>query len=142
MTTLQVVLTVLHIIIAFGLIAVVLFQSSKSEGLSGSIAGGAETFFGKNKGKTMDGILAKCTVILAILFVVTSVSLSALSRKASDVDAEADDQIQVEAEADVEGEAEVEADTEADADAEVEAEADTDAEAEAEVEAEAENTEE
>lgn len=141
MTTLQVVLTVLHIIIAFGLIAVVLFQSSKSEGLSGSIAGGAETFFGKNKGKTMDGILAKCTVILAILFVVTSVSLSALSRKASDVDAEAD-QNQVEVEADAEADAEAEVDAEADADAEVEADTDAEADAEAEVEADAENTEE
>ena len=95
MTTLQVVLTVLHLIIAFGLMAVVLFQSSKSEGLSGSIAGGAETFFGKNKGKTMDGVLAKFTVVLAILFVITSVSLSALSKKASDSDAADDNQSQV-----------------------------------------------
>lgn len=95
MTTLQVVLTVLHLIIAFGLMAVVLFQSSKSEGLSGSIAGGAETFFGKNKGKTMDGILAKFTVVLAILFVITSVSLSALSKKASESDAADDNQSQV-----------------------------------------------
>ncbi len=95
MTTLKVVLTVLHLIIAFGLMAVVLFQSSKSEGLSGSIAGGAETFFGKNKGKTMDGILAKFTVVLAILFVITSVSLSALSKKASESDAADDNQSQV-----------------------------------------------
>lgn len=88
MTALKVVLTVLHLVIAFGLIAVVLFQSSKSQGLSGSIAGGAETFFGKNKGKTMDGMLAKCTVVLAILFVVTSVSLSVLSKKTVNDDAE------------------------------------------------------
>lgn len=97
MTALKVVLTVLHLVIAFGLIAVVLFQSSKSQGLSGSIAGGAETFFGKNKGKTMDGMLAKCTVILAILFVVTSVSLSVLSKKSVDDDAEASQELQVEA---------------------------------------------
>ena len=97
MTALKVVLTVLHLIIAFGLVAVVLFQSSKSEGLSGSIAGGAETFFGKNKGKTMDGVLAKCTVVLAILFVVTSVSLSVLSKKAVNDDAEANQSQTVEA---------------------------------------------
>ncbi len=97
MTALKVVLTVLHLIIAFGLIAVVLFQSSKSEGLSGSIAGGAETFFGKNKGKTMDGVLAKCTVVLAILFVVTSVSLSVLSKRAVNDDAEANQSQTVEA---------------------------------------------
>lgn len=98
MTTLQVVLTVLHLIIAFGLMAVVLFQSSKSEGLSGSIAGGAETFFGKNKGKTMDGILAKFTVVLAILFVITSVSLSALSKKISDSDTADNGQSQIQEE--------------------------------------------
>ena len=77
---LKVVVTVIHILIAFGLVATVLFQSSKSQGLSGSIAGGAETFFGKNKGKTMDGVLAKLTVVLAILFVITSVSLSVIGK--------------------------------------------------------------
>lgn len=80
MEALKVVVTVIHILIAFGLVATVLFQSSKSQGLSGSIAGGAETFFGKNKGKTMDGVLAKLTVVLAILFVITSVSLSVIGK--------------------------------------------------------------
>ena len=84
MAALKIVLTVLHIVIAFSLVVSVLFQSGKSQGLSGTIAGGAETFFGKNKGKTMDGILAKVTVVLAILFVVTAVSLSAIERKISD----------------------------------------------------------
>ena len=84
MTALKVVITVLHLLIAFGLMVTVLFQSSKSQGLSGSIAGGAETFFGKNKGKTMDGVLAKITVVLAILFVITSVSLSLVGKKISD----------------------------------------------------------
>ena len=83
MAALKVVLTIVHLIIAFGLMVTVLFQSSKTQGLSGSIAGGAETFFGKNKGKTMDGILAKITVVLAILFVITSVSLSLLAKKTS-----------------------------------------------------------
>lgn len=129
MTTLKVVLTVLHLIIAFGLMAVVLFQSSKSEGLSGSIAGGAETFFGKNKGKTMDGVLAKCTVALAILFVITSVSLSALSKKAADTDAANDTQSQIQE--DVSSDAEENTGDEADTDAEenTDTEADTDAEA-------------
>ena len=44
---LQTVLTIVHVILSIILIAVVLFQSGKSAGLSGSIAGGAETFFGK-----------------------------------------------------------------------------------------------
>ena len=83
MEALKVVITVLHLLIAFGLMVTVLFQSSKSQGLSGSIAGGAETFFGKNKGNTIDGILAKVTVVLAILFVVTSISLSLIGKKIS-----------------------------------------------------------
>lgn len=118
MTTLKVVLTVLHLIIAFGLMAVVLFQSSKSEGLSGSIAGGAETFFGKNKGKTMDGVLAKFTVVLAILFVITSVSLSVLSKKSAGNDTADDTTSQVQEDTSSDTNADTEADTNTEADAE------------------------
>lgn len=67
---------VLHIIASLVLIVVVLLQSGKAAGLSGSIAGGAETFFGKNKGRTIDAILEKWTAAFAILFLVTSVALS------------------------------------------------------------------
>ncbi|MBR6719445.1 MAG: preprotein translocase subunit SecG [Clostridia bacterium] len=88
MAALKIVVTVIHILIAFGLMVTVLFQSGKSQGLSGSIAGGAETFFGKNKGKTMDGVLVKLTVILAILFVITSVSLSLIAKEMSNPAAE------------------------------------------------------
>ena len=73
---LQTVLTIVHVILSIVLIAVVLFQSGKSAGLSGSIAGGAETFFGKNKARTLDGILGKLTGIVAILFIATSFVLS------------------------------------------------------------------
>lgn len=66
------VLVILHLIVAIALIAIVLMQSGKSAGLSGSIAGGAETFFGKNKGKTIDAILSKITAAAAIIFLVTS----------------------------------------------------------------------
>lgn len=66
---------ILHIIIALILVVVVLFQSGKEAGLSGSIAGGSETFFGKNKGRTMDAILEKWTSVVAILFLITSVAL-------------------------------------------------------------------
>jgi len=65
-------LVILHLIVAIALIAIVLMQSGKSAGLSGSIAGGAETFFGKNKGKTIDAILSKVTAAAAIVFLVTS----------------------------------------------------------------------
>ena len=66
---------ILHIIISIILIAVVLLQSGKQAGLSGSIAGGSETFFGKNKGRTIDAILEKWTSVVAISFLVTSIAL-------------------------------------------------------------------
>lgn len=50
------------------LIVAVLMQSGKSHNLSGTIAGGAETFFGKAKGKTMDKMLGKITTVVAIFF--------------------------------------------------------------------------
>lgn len=65
-------LIILHIIVALALIAIVLMQSGKTAGLSGSISGGAETFFGKNKGRTIDAILSKITSAAAIVFLVTS----------------------------------------------------------------------
>ncbi|MBE7040884.1 MAG: preprotein translocase subunit SecG [Ruminococcaceae bacterium] len=80
MDTLQLVVQILHIIITIILIAVVLLQSGKQAGLSGSIAGGSETFFGKNKGRTIDAILGKWTSVVAVLFLVTSIVLFLLGK--------------------------------------------------------------
>lgn len=78
MGTLITVISIVHIIISLFLIVVVLLQSGKTAGLSGSIAGGAESFFGKNKGRTIDGILSKWTSVVAVLFIITSVALTML----------------------------------------------------------------
>ncbi len=67
----EVFLTVIYVIICIGLIATVLLQSGKSAGLSGSIAGGAESFFGKKKG--IDEKLSRLTAILAVSFLALSV---------------------------------------------------------------------
>jgi len=67
---------VLHFIVSIALIVVVLLQSSNHAGMSGAIAGGAETFFGKNKGRTIDGMLKKLTGVGAAIFIITSVVLS------------------------------------------------------------------
>ena len=75
----QVILTVLHVILCIGLIAVILLQSGKSAGLSGAIAGGAETFFGKKKG--LDEFFSKITVYVAVAFAITSVILVIISGK-------------------------------------------------------------
>jgi preprotein translocase subunit SecG len=65
----------MHILFCVSIIVIVLLQSGKQAGLSGSIAGGAETFFGKNKGRTIDAMLSKYTAFAAILFLVTSLVL-------------------------------------------------------------------
>lgn len=75
MTAWQIIATLIHILFALSIIIIVLLQSGKSAGLSGSIAGGAETFFGKNKGRTLDALLSKYTSFAAIAFLVTSLVL-------------------------------------------------------------------
>ncbi len=78
MEALKIILIILQIIVTVGLIASVLMQQGNSYGLSGSIAGGADTFFGKNKGRTLDGLLKKLTKIMAVLFIVLSLALTYL----------------------------------------------------------------
>jgi preprotein translocase subunit SecG len=69
------ILQILHAVVCVILIAVVLLQSGKQAGLSGTIAGGAETFFGKNKGRTIDAMLEKWTSVVAFLFLGLSIAL-------------------------------------------------------------------
>ena len=75
----QTALVIIHVIIAVVLTVIVLMQHGKQQGLSGAIAGGAETFFGKNKGRTVDAMLKKFTAVVAILFIVSSVVLTYVS---------------------------------------------------------------
>ena len=60
---------------ALFLIIAVLLQHGKSHHLSGSITGGAETFFGKERGKTIDKVMSKLTSAVAVLFVLAVVVL-------------------------------------------------------------------
>lgn len=68
----EIVMGVVLIITSIALVAMVLLQEGRSAGLSGAIAGGAETFLGKSKGKTIEQKLVKITKILAIVFFVLS----------------------------------------------------------------------
>lgn len=54
------------------LVVAVLLQHGKSYGLSGTIAGGAETFFGKDKGGRIDKILSRLTTVIGVVFVILS----------------------------------------------------------------------
>lgn len=64
----ETILGILLIVMSLFLIVAVLMQHGKSHGLSGTIAGGAETFFGKNKGASVDSMLSKITTVVAIVF--------------------------------------------------------------------------
>lgn len=75
MAILNIVVTVLLVITAIILIATVLLQPGEQSGL-GAIAGGAETFFGKNKAKTMEGKLALATKISAGVFIVCALVIA------------------------------------------------------------------
>jgi len=67
---------ILLIIFSIGLIIVVLLQSGKSAGLSGSIAGGAEQMLGKQKARGIDAVLNKLTVFLAVGFMVLAIAVA------------------------------------------------------------------
>lgn len=75
MAALKIVLTVLFIIVCIALVVLVLMQEGKSAGL-GAISGAAETYWGKNKGRSMEGQLVKFTKILAVLFMGLAVVLN------------------------------------------------------------------
>ena len=76
MATVKLILTIIQVLGAVFLTFVVLAQSGKSAGLSGAIAGGADTFLSKNKAKTVDAKLAKWTKLVAIAFMLLTLSLS------------------------------------------------------------------
>ena len=76
MTTPQLIVSIIYFIVSLALVAIVMLQSGKSAGLSGAIAGGADTFLSKNKAKSLDAKLAKMTKWVAILWVLLTLALS------------------------------------------------------------------
>lgn len=75
MEILKIVLTILFAIDCIVLTAIVLLQEGKSAGL-GTISGAADTYWGQNKGRSMEGALVKATKFAAILFIVLAVVLN------------------------------------------------------------------
>ena len=73
--TIKLVLTVIQVLLALCLIAIVMLQSGKSAGLSGAISGAADTFLSKNKAKSVDAKLARWTKWVAIAWVVLTLAL-------------------------------------------------------------------
>ena len=75
MQILRTILTILFVIDCLALTVVVLMQEGKSQGL-GAIAGAADTYWGKNKGRSMEGGLVKATTVMGVLFFVLAVVLN------------------------------------------------------------------
>ena len=75
MSALNIVLTILQVLSGLALTVIVLMQSGKSAGLSGSISGGADTFLSKGKAKTLDAKLARRTKWFALAFVLLTLVL-------------------------------------------------------------------
>ena len=71
-------LSIVLVLLSIGLVVAILMQSSKDHRLSGAIAGGADTFFGKNKGNEMDKLFSKLTIIGSSVFVVIVIALYVL----------------------------------------------------------------
>lgn len=76
MFILKLALTIVQLILALVLTAVVLLQQSRRQGLSGAISGAADTFLSKNKAKSVDARLAKITAWVAAAFIVITLVLN------------------------------------------------------------------
>ena len=74
--TLLRVLTVVFMIICLIITVVILLQEGKQAGLTGAISGAAESYWGKIKGRSMEGKLVTITKVLAVLFVVIAIILN------------------------------------------------------------------
>ena len=74
--TFRVLLMGLFILVCIAITIVVLMQESKQTGLSGAISGAADTYWGKNKGRSMEGKLEKATKVCVVLFFVISIILN------------------------------------------------------------------
>jgi len=75
MAVIKTILTVIFIIICIALTVLVLMQEGKQQGL-GSVGGMADTYWGKNKGRSMEGLLVKGTTVLVALFLIISAVLN------------------------------------------------------------------
>ncbi|HIU75303.1 MAG TPA: preprotein translocase subunit SecG [Candidatus Pelethocola excrementipullorum] len=75
MVILRTLITILYVIDCIALLVVVLMQEGKQQGL-GAIAGIADTYWGKNKGRSAEGTLVKLTKLMAVLFIVLSIVLN------------------------------------------------------------------
>ena len=76
MGALRIALTVIYIIVCIALVILVLMQEGKSAGLGAVSGGSAETYWGKNKGRSLEGKLVKISTGLAVAFLLLAIILN------------------------------------------------------------------
>ena len=76
MATLKIILTVIFVLLGVAISAIILMQEGKSNGLGSAIGGMADSYWSKNKGRSMEGMLVKLTRIFVILFLVIAMVLN------------------------------------------------------------------
>jgi preprotein translocase subunit SecG len=76
MTALKIVLTIAFILVSIAVVGIVLIQDGETGGLAGSISGGGETFWTKNKNRSAEGKIEKATKYLVIAFLVLALLLN------------------------------------------------------------------
>ena len=74
--TLLRVLTAVFVLICLAITVVILLQEGKQAGLTGAISGAADSYWGKNKGRSMEGKLEKITKVCVVVFFVLSIILN------------------------------------------------------------------
>ncbi len=73
---LRTIATVIFIVICIALVILVMLQESKNTGLTGTVSGMADTYWGKNKGRSMEGKLVRWTTILGVIFFILTIVLN------------------------------------------------------------------
>lgn len=78
MTALKIVISIIFVLVCIALSVIILMQEGKSNGL-GAVAGMADTYWGKNKGRSMEGALVKFTKFAAVAFMLLAIVLNVLN---------------------------------------------------------------
>ena len=78
MTALKIVISIIFVLVCIALSVIILMQEGKSNGL-GAVAGMADTYWGKNKGRSMEGALEKFTKFAAFAFMLLAIVLNVLN---------------------------------------------------------------
>ena len=76
MAVVKVLLSIIYVVLGIAISVVILMQEGKSNGLGSAIGGMADSYWGKNKGRSMEGGLVRGTIIMGVIFFVLSIVLN------------------------------------------------------------------